>query len=133
MQFIKRSLLISLLVISVMASSITSCSLLCREINPEDVPIYPNAQDVKQLEPILDGIEIYQWTFSTTDKPEEVWEFYREKLVGDWNGSDHSIPQSGEKDVMIEGCWFYYFRINSTSVDDITYNIKVEFSRQPYY
>jgi hypothetical protein len=133
MQFIKRSFLVFILVINVMASSLASCSLLCREINREDVPIYPNAQDVNELEPIRDGIEIYQWTFSTTDTPEEVWQFYKEKLVDDWNGSDHSVPQSSEKDVMIKGCWFYYFKINSTSIDDTTYNITIEFSRQPYY
>ena len=133
MRFLKRLLLIFLLAVSVMASTVSSCSLLCREINPDDVPIYPNAQDVKQEEPILGGIETYQWSFNTTDKPEDVWQYYKEKLVDDWNGSDHSTPQSSEKDVMIEGCWFYYFRINSTSVDDTTYNITIEFSRQPYY
>ncbi|MBX3038527.1 MAG: hypothetical protein KF758_16570 [Anaerolineales bacterium] len=133
MRVLKRSLLIFLLAISVMANTVTSCSLFCIEIDPEDVPIYPNAQDVKQEEPILDGVEIYQWSFNTTDDPEDVWQFYKEKLVDDWNGSDHSIPQSSEKDVMIKGCRFYYFKINSTSVSDTTYEITIEFSRQYYY
>lgn len=116
---------------SVMASTITSCST-CTEINPEDIPIYPNAQDIKQEKPILGGIEIYRWSFTTTDKPEKVWQFYKEKMVDEWHGSDHSARQSNEKDVMIEGCFFYYFKMKSTPINDTTYNIAIEFSRQPY-
>jgi hypothetical protein len=115
----------------VIASTITSCSL-CKEINPEDIPMYPNAQDIKQEEPILGGIEIYTWSFTTTDDPEKVWQFYKEKMVNEWNGSDHSIPQSTEKDVMIEGCFFNYFKMNSTPIDATTYNITIQFSREPY-
>ncbi len=110
---------------------ITSCSS-CTEINPEDIPIYPNAQNIKQEEPIIDGIEIYKWSFTTTDNPEKVWRFYKEKMVDEWNGSDHSNPQSSEKDVMIKGCLFYYFKLNNTTSDNITYDFTVEFSREAY-
>ena len=110
---------------------ITSCSL-CTEINPEDIPIYPNAHDIKQEEPIIDGIEIYKWSFSTTDEPEKVWQFYKEIMVDEWNGSDHSDPRTSEKDVMVKGCLFYYFKLNSTTSDNKTYDFTIEFSREPY-
>ena len=94
--------------------------------------MYPNAQDIKQDEPMIDGIEVYKWSFTTTDSPEKVWEFYKDKTINEWKGSDHSLPQSNEKDVMIEGCLFYYFKMESDSIDDTTYNITIQFSREPY-
>ena len=131
MRSIHHSLIFFFFIAGVIASAVTSCSL-CTEINPEDIPIYTNAQDIKQEEPILGGIEIYKWSFTTTDKPEKVWQFYKEKMVDEWNGSDHSAPQSNEKDVMIKGCFFYYFKLNNTSSDNKTYNFTVEFSKEPY-
>ena len=116
-----------------LASMMISCSSsACTEINPEDIPIYPNARDIKQAEPTIDGGELYTWSFTTTDNPEEVWQFYKDKMINQWNGVDHSVPQSTEKDVMIKGCLFYYFTLNSTSVDDTMYNITIQFSREAY-
>jgi hypothetical protein len=126
-----RFVILSLLTFFI-ASMLTSCSLFCTEINLEDIPMYPNAQNIKQDEPMIDGIEIYTWCFTTTDSPEKVWEFYKEKMVNDWKGSDHSLPQSTEKDVMIKGCLYYYFKMNSAPIDATTYNITIQFSREPY-
>ena len=109
MRLAHHSFIFFVFMASVMASTISSCSL-CTKINPEDIPIYPNVQHIKKDEPILGGIEIYKWSFTTTDKPEKVWQFYKRKMVDEWNGSDHSSPQSNEKDVMIQGCLFSYPR-----------------------
>ena len=116
------------------ASMISSCSW-CTEINPEKIPMYPNAHDINQEAPIIGGIDTYSWSFTTTDNPEKVWKFYEDKLLFMWSPFDsyQTFSQSNEKDMMIKGCQFYYFTMSSTPIDTTTYNIAIQFTSQYYY
>jgi hypothetical protein len=106
----------------------------CVEISGEDIPDYPNAQNLVKDGPIKDWRETYTWEFTTTDSPDKVWQFYGDKLVEKWHGEDHSFPRTPEKKELYlkKACMFTFFIMNSRSIDDdSTYQITIHLYKEP--
>ncbi len=101
------------------------------EIDSSEVPIYTNAQNVLQEEPITEDItEVYSWSFSSSDAPDIVWQFYVDEMSQRWGFYDASSPQSIYKSLMVHSCPFYYLEMTSTQTDSTTYNYIIKFSKE---
>jgi len=101
------------------------------EIDPSDVPIYANAQNVSLKGPITeDATEVYSWSFSSNDAPEVVWQFYLNEMSQRWGFYDVSSPQSPQRSLIVQSCPFYYLEMTSTPIDSTTYNYVIQFSKE---
>jgi len=118
----------ALLIRAFVASSPPAHEPDCIEISGEDIPDYPNAQNLVKDRPIKDWHETYTWEFTTTDNPNKVWQFFSDKLVEKWHGADYSSPQSPEEKQLYlkKACMFTFFIMNSRSIyDDSIYQITI--------
>jgi len=114
--------------------TIFSCDSIFRpqlEIKADDIPIYPNAQNVKRDEPKTNIPEIYVWNFTTSDSPEMVWQFYVNEMSHKWGFYDTSSPKFGDRSLIVNSCPFYYLDMTSTSIDRTTNSITIKFGKQP--
>ena len=119
-------------------SSMISCSPTpqtdCIEIFGDDIPVYPNAENLTKEGPIKDWRETYTWVFVTTDSPDKVWQFYGDKLIEKWEAEDHSFPRTPEKKELYlkKACMFTFFIMESKSIDDdSTYRITIHLYKEP--
>jgi len=105
----------------------------CVEIYGEDIPIFPNAQNITKDGPIKDWRESYTWDFTTTDNPEKVWEFYVNELTEKWGGVDFSSTQTPEEKVLHleKACKFTYLIITTSPIDATTYRITIKLFKEP--
>jgi hypothetical protein len=101
------------------------------EINVDDIPVYPNAQNITREGPETKIPEIYTWNFKTNDSPEVVWQYYVDEMSRRWGFYDTSSPQFDDKSLIVKSCPFYYLDMTSTSIDKTTYSITVKFGKQP--
>ena len=101
------------------------------DIKPNEIPIYPNAQSITQEEPILDGYELYRWSFITNDTPDKVWSFYADKMSNKWGFYDTSSEKFNDHSLVVKSCPFYHLSMTDTSIDDKTYKIFIEFGKEP--
>ena len=101
------------------------------EIDPSEVPIYANAQNVSQGGPITeDAAEIYSWSFSSNDAPDVVWQFYLDEMSQRWGFYDVSSPQSSQRGLIVQSCPFYYLEMSSTLIDSTTYSYVIQFTKE---
>jgi hypothetical protein len=126
------------IILSFILSSMIACSpthqAKCVEISGDDIPVYPNAENLTKEGPIKDWRETYTWVFSTTDSPEKVWQYYGDELMQKWSGEDHSFPQTPEmKELYLKkACMFTFLIMNSESIDDgSTYRITINLYKEP--
>ena len=105
----------------------------CVKISGEDIPDYPNAQNLVKDGPNKDWRETYRWDFTTSDSPQEVWKFYVDELGPTWHGEDHSNPQKPEENKLYlkKACNFVFFIVNSESIDSATYRITIQLDIEP--
>jgi len=132
------SLVRAFLITIILVTGLSSCDPIFSpslEITADDIPVYPNAQNITREGPLsitdIGGIA-YTWKFTTNDTPEVVWRFYIEKMSHKW-GFYGSSPQSEDKTLIVNSCPFYYLEMTSTLVDIKTYSIAINFVRQLYY
>ena len=96
------------------------------DIAVDDIPVYPNAQNVTREGPVSIGMgDVYIWSFTTKNAPDDVWQFYVDEMSSKWGfygGSDYSL--------IVQSCPFYYLRMESTSIDNETYGIKIKFGEE---
>ncbi len=125
------------IILFLIMSSTISCSPMprtdCVEIFGDDIPVYPNAENLTKEGPIKDWRETYTWEFTTTDKPEDVWQFYVDELVPNWDGEDHSsLSNPEEKSLYLtKACLFTFFILNITTIDNTTYRITIHLYKEP--
>ncbi len=102
-------------------------------IDPDEIPIYPNAQGVAREGPThyapdavgLGWAEaIYVWRFTTNDPPEAVWRYYQSEMRRRWGFYAVSSPQSDHKELMLsDNCPFYDLLMTSKPTDSASYSI----------
>jgi hypothetical protein len=104
----------------------------CVKIIGEDIPVYPNAQNLTKDGPIKDWRETYTWSFETTDTPETVWKFYIDRLSEKWRGEDRSWEKTPEKKELYldKACKFTYLIMTSESVEN-KYKILLQLFSEP--
>ena len=95
------------------------------EIDADEIPIYPNAQNITREGPTTDVYEAYTWSFATTDTPETVWQFYVDEIGRRWKF------HAGDYRLTIQSCPLYYVIMTSEPADGETYHIKIKFSQDP--
>src|SRR5215510_6154532 len=90
----------------------------CITISREDIPDYPNAQNLVKEGPIKDWRETYTWSFETTDTPETVWKFYVDRLSEKWRGEDRTWVKTPEKKELYldKACKYTYLILTSKYV-----------------
>jgi hypothetical protein len=123
-------------IVLVLASVIISCSPKCIDIYPEDIPMYPNVQNIVQDEPIIDWRKTYTWNFTTTDTPEKVWQFYLDEMVPKWDGLETTFQHSPETTeingiILKKCCYFTYLQMFYTLIDSTTYRITIQLVKEP--
>ena len=96
------------------------------DISAEDIPLYPNAQNIAREGPVSIGMgDVYIWNFTTKDTPEDVWQFYVDEMSSKWGfygGSDYSL--------IVQSCPFYYLEMESASLDNENYSITIKFGEE---
>ncbi|MGD0174567.1 MAG: hypothetical protein ABSC61_09145 [Anaerolineales bacterium] len=100
-------------------------------INVDEVPMYPNAHNIINEEPLKNTFEVHKWKFTTIDTPEMVWKFYVYEMGRRWGFYDSSSPQSAEKSLIVHSCPFYSLDMTSTSIDTNTYSITIRLLKEP--
>ncbi len=103
-------------------------------INPDEIPIYPNAQGVVREGPLHyappDAVDqgwaeaYYVWRFTTSDPPDAVWAYYVGQMRRRWGFDDWSSPQSDPREMVVtQTCPFYSFFMTSKATDSASYSI----------
>ena len=101
------------------------------EIEIPEVPIYTNAHNVSFEGPIIEyGTEIYTWSFSSSDAPDMVWQFYLDEMSQRWGFVDRSAPQSFDKILVVHSCPFYYLKMTSSQNNANTYDYIIRFNKE---
>jgi hypothetical protein len=102
------------------------------DISVDDVPVYPNAQNVVREDRGREGLADYisTWSFTTLDTPSEVWQFYVGEMGREWGFYDVSSPQSNDYSLVVKSCPFYYLTMTSTSADSEKYAIVIQFAKE---
>jgi hypothetical protein len=102
------------------------------DITVDEVPVYPNAQNVVRENQGPEGFEeyIYTWSFTTSDTPDDVWQFYADEMGREWGFYDVSSPQSDDYSLIVKSCPFYYVDMTNTVDDDGSYNIIITFGKE---
>lgn len=126
------SLLVRTMIVLLLLSLISSCSAPFGkhlDIDADEVPVYPNAQNVIQEshDPDMGQDYFYTWSFTTSDTPDDVWQFYVDEMSRRWDIYDVSSPQLDDYSLTVKSCPIYYLNMIVVSNDEQTYNIVIEF------
>jgi hypothetical protein len=128
----RASNLLHLLAIVALVSMAAACIARPHlEINPQQMPIYPNAQDMIYTAPATEpGLTAdYTWQFTTSDSPEAVWEFYRKELGRRWR-FDKSTVSDVKWSVLTQSCPFYGFDMEATPAGESLSSITIRLHRE---
>jgi hypothetical protein len=99
------------------------------EITKGDIPLYPNAQNVRTEENIS-AEEIYYWKFTTTDKPNKVWEYYKEYFYNRWEISDGKYIDNEYYSLSVLSCPFYTLKMEVDILPNNIYEINIIFIKE---
>ena len=109
-------------------SFIWYCLISPFKINANDIPVYPNAQNITREEPPMVSI----LEFTTSDDPEIVWKYYVDVMWRKWGFREYPLQQ-GDKRLVVAKCNSYDFYMTSTQFDSNTYNITLQLEVVPYH
>ena len=96
------------------------------EIGVDEIPVYPNAQNIAREGPTADIYKAYTWHFTTTDTPDTVWQFYVDEIGRKWK-----LLHTADYRLTVQSCPVYYLTMTSEPVDSETYLINIRFSQEP--
>jgi hypothetical protein len=99
------------------------------EIDADEIPVYPNAKNVSitHNEPIENNYRNADtWKFTTNDSPEVVWQFYIDEMENRWGFFEYPMRESPLR-LIIVSCPTYELNMVSSSVDNTTYQVTIQF------
>jgi hypothetical protein len=99
------------------------------EISKDDIPLYPNAINMK-MEEDISAIEKYYWIFTTYDDPELVWNYYYNYFKSRWNISDTTRRDNGEYSIFVKSCPFYSLTLKTLEKDNQVHEITIIFQKE---
>lgn len=107
---------------------ITGCGSRNLQIEPDEIPTYPNASHIARSGPTPIGFgESYTWEFETADTPDAVWNYFKLEMQQRWDFYE-SQPQNPGKLLIVQSCPFYYLEMNSEPVASSLYHVTISFS-----
>ena len=101
------------------------------EISADEIPIYPNAQNIIHEESVDNTLEIGTWKFTTNDDPETVWKFYVDEMGRRWDFFEWPLLPESSRRLIVRSCPAYEFDMTSTSIDAMTYGVTIQLSYDP--
>ncbi len=118
----------------VLAVLLSSCETRTEMIiNPDEIPIYPNAQGVIREGPLRSAPDVvgyggaaavYVWRFTTSDPPETVWRYYENEMGRRWDFHGTFAPQAVQQEMDVsQTCPFYALIMTSKATDSARYSI----------
>ncbi len=123
------------LAVGILGSLLGSCSpfgMRTLEVNVDDMPVYPNAQNLTREGPLgqvtsptgyVYAEAEYIWRFTTSDTPDAVWQFYLRELGRKWGFYQTSAAGSEPREAISNSCMFYAFSMTSKPIDSTAYSI----------
>jgi hypothetical protein len=104
------------------------CGLTSKTVKIDEIPMYPNAQNIVYEKPPAEAFEFGTWTFTTTDDPDTVWKFYVDEMGRKWGFT----KSSSETLVLLNACQDYTFKMTSQPMDTVKYLITITVDYEPY-
>ncbi len=104
------------------------------KINPSEIPVYPNAKIVSityNESAEANGI-VNIWKFTTNDTPDTVWKYYVDEMNRRWGFFEHPMTEFPLHLVVIS-CPTYGLVMTSSTIDNITYQVTIQFISRPCF
>lgn len=101
------------------------------EIDASEIPVYPNAKiiSITYNEPTeFNRIKnISTWKFTTNDAPETIWKFYVGEMGRKWGFYEWPLLPEFPSRLIIISCPTYELVMTNSTIDNITYQVTIQF------
>jgi len=102
------------------------------QIKVTEVPIYPNAKDISPAWlKDEDDPRVYKRSFSSSDTPDLVWQFYIKEMSRRWGFSVMPSPNSQDWILITDSCPGYRLEISSSTIEGDGYRYEIRFIEDP--
>jgi hypothetical protein len=104
------------------------------EIDASEIPVYPNAKIVSityNESAEANGI-VSTWKFTTNDTPETVWKYFVGEMGRKWGFYEWPLTKH-PLHLAVISCPTYELIMTSSTIDNITYQVTIQFMSRPCF
>ncbi|MDO9303269.1 MAG: hypothetical protein Q7T89_17905 [Anaerolineales bacterium] len=104
------------------------------EIDASEIPVYPNAKiiSITYDESAEANRIVSTWKFTTNDAPKTVWKYFVGEMSRRWGFFEHPLTEFPSR-LIIMSCPTYELNMTSSTIDNTTYQVTIQFISRPCF